>query len=91
MKYFAAIQMVRDAGKIETNKQDHVAFLERMAAAGRIALRGRFIDGSGGLTIFKAESLEEARRMAEDDPYVRNGARSLELHEWNMTPTPDDK
>ena len=90
MKYFAAIQSIRDAEKIEANKQDHVDFLERMAAAGKIALRGRFIDGSGGLTIFRADSLEEARCMAEEDPYVRSGARSLTLHEWNMTPNIDE-
>jgi uncharacterized protein len=91
MKYFAAIQSIRDLEKMEATKKEHVEFLEQMATAGKIALRGRFIDGTGGLTIFKAETLEEAQRMAEDDPYVRSGARKLELHEWNMTPKFDEQ
>jgi uncharacterized protein len=86
MKYFAAIQTIRDLSQIEPNKVAHVDFLERLAADGTIVLRGRFIDGSGGLTIFRAPSLEEARTIAESDPYVRAGARHLDLHEWNMTP-----
>jgi uncharacterized protein len=89
MRYFAAIQSIRDPEKIEANKSQHVEFLERMVARGKIALRGRFTDGSGGLTIFRAESLEEARELAEDDPYVRVGARHLELHEWDMKPKVD--
>jgi uncharacterized protein YciI len=31
-----------------------------------------------------AESMEEARKIAESDPYVALGARTLELYEWDM-------
>jgi len=31
-----------------------------------------------------AESLDEAKKLAESDPYVSSGARVLELYEWDM-------
>lgn len=84
MKLFAAIQTVLDAAKGEAYKQAHVEFLESLVADGRIFARGRFLDGSGGLTIFEARSLEDARKAAESDPYVIHGVRRLEIHEWDM-------
>jgi uncharacterized protein len=90
MKYFAAMQTIRDPNQIEGNKVAHVEFLERMFGEGKIALRGRFADGSGGLTIFQAETLEEARAIAESDPYVVAGARHLDLREWAMRPSVEE-
>lgn len=84
MKFFAAIQTVLDAAKGEKYAKEHVEFLERLVADGRIFARGRFPDGSGGLTIFEAESIEDARKAAESDPYVIHGVRRLEIHEWAM-------
>lgn len=84
MKFFAAIQFVLDANKGERYKQDHVEFLEKGVAEGRIFARGRFPDGSGGLTIVEAPSLDEAKTYAESDPYVVHGVRRLEVHEWAM-------
>jgi uncharacterized protein len=91
MKYFAAFQTVLDGEKAEASRLEHLEFLERMLAEGRIYLRGRFTDGSGGLTIFRAEAINEARKIAEGDPYVSGGARRLELHEWEMKPRPDEE
>ncbi len=84
MKYFAAFLPMRDPGKSQGLRPAHVEFLDRKQREGAIFARGRFSDGAGGLVIYRAESLEEARKIAESDPYVKNGARSLELHEWEM-------
>ena len=37
-----------------------------------------------GLTILRAASAEEARAIAEADPFVVNGLRSFELREWTV-------
>jgi uncharacterized protein YciI len=84
VKYFAAIQTVLDIRKMEVHRQSHVDFLAKMVTDGHIYSRGKFPDGSGGLTIYQAESLDEARKFAEADPYVIHGVRHLELHEWAM-------
>lgn len=89
MKYFAAIQSILDVEKVEAVRPAHIEYLERMVAEQRIHLRGRFPDGSGGLTIYRADTLEDARILAENDPFVASGARRVDLHEWDMKPRPD--
>jgi uncharacterized protein YciI len=88
MKYFAAIQSILDGDKIEAARPSHLAYLDRMLADGHIHLRGRFPDGTGGLTIYRAETLEAARALADNDPFVTTGARRVDLHEWDMKPRP---
>ena len=84
MKYFAALSIMRDPKKSQDLRAQHLEFLGQMEKEGKIFARGRFADGAGGLIIYKAESFEDARKIAESDPYVTSGARGLELHEWEM-------
>jgi hypothetical protein len=84
MKYFAAFLRMNNQAKSQELRPQHLDFLKQGEQEGKIFARGRFEDGAGGLVIYRAESLAEARNIAESDPYVRSGARSLELHEWDM-------
>jgi uncharacterized protein YciI len=84
MKYFAAFLKMQDPGKNQDLRPQHLEFLDRESKQGRVFARGRFTDGAGGMVIYVAPSLEEAQKIASSDPYVRNGARSLEIHEWDM-------
>ncbi len=86
MKYFAAILPIKDSEKNRLLRPQHLEFLAGAEQEGKIFARGRFADGTGGLVIYIADSIEEARRIAEGDPYVQSGARGLELHEWEMVP-----
>jgi uncharacterized protein YciI len=65
-------------------RPQHLEYLEALSEQGKIFAKGPFVDGSGGLVVYKADSLEEARQLAQKDPYVTEGVRRLELHEWNM-------
>jgi uncharacterized protein YciI len=83
LSYFAAILHME---KPELNAQfrdQHLDFLASLDEAGKIFARGPFVDGTGGMVIYIADSLEEAKELAEKDPYVVQGVRRLELHEWN--------
>jgi uncharacterized protein len=84
MKYFAALLNMKDQEKNAKFRQQHVDFLVENERKGKIFARGRFNDGAGGLVIYMAESTEEALQLAKGDPYVANGVRELELHEWDM-------
>jgi uncharacterized protein len=84
MKYFAAFLSIGDASKSQEYRPRHLEFLERGEREGTIFARGRFVDGAGGLIIYRAETLENAQQIAEHDPYVSSGARKLEMHEWDM-------
>jgi len=85
MKYFAAFLSMRDPEKSQNLRAQHLEYLARREGEGKIFARGRFVDGAGGLVIYQAKTLEEARQIAGADPYVTSGARELDLHEWEMT------
>jgi len=84
VKYFAAFLPMLDEKKSQALRPHHLDHLASAFQQGRIFAYGRFVDGSGGLIIYKANSLEEATKLAQGDPYVANGARGLEIHEWEM-------
>jgi uncharacterized protein YciI len=84
MKYFAAFLKMQDTVKSQDLRPDHIRFLDETDRAGKIFARGRFTDGAGGLVVYVAETLEEATRIAQGDPYIASGARTLDIHEWDM-------
>jgi hypothetical protein len=84
MKYFAVLLPMKDEEKSQVYRPEHLAYLEKMRKEGKLVANGRFTDGSGGLVIYQAESLAQAKEYAENDPYVQKGARGCEVHEWEM-------
>ena len=84
MKYFAAFLMMKDIEKNTSYRQQHMDFLTENEKEGKIFARGRFSDNSGGMVIYIASSFEEAEKIAKSDPLVTSGARTLDLHEWEM-------
>lgn len=85
MKYFAAFLEMIDPVKNEELRPQHLDYLQKRKEEGKVFARGPFADDSGGLVIYKAETYEEAKKMAEEDPYVVHGVRKLNLREWNMS------
>ena len=84
MKYFAAFLKMKDEIKSKKHRQAHLDFIEDMVGQNHLFSYGRLTDGSGGLLIYQAESLEQATDLANLDPYVELGARELSIHEWVM-------
>ncbi len=61
----------------------HLDYLNKLFVEGKVVMAGPFTDKRGGMVIYKAESWEEAKQLAEADPAVTSGARTLELREWS--------
>lgn len=67
---------------------DHLAYQRDLEVAGNLAFAGPMSDDSGemmlgtGLIVYRADSLEHARRLAEGDPMHQSGARSFRLRRW---------
>ncbi|WP_370230888.1 YciI family protein [Cognatishimia sp.] len=67
---------------------EHLAYQAEQEAAGRLFMAGPMSDETGeqmqgvGLIIYRAESLEHARALAEDDPMHAKGARRFTLQRW---------
>lgn len=67
---------------------DHLAYQAELEALGALAFAGPMSDETGalmegiGLIIYRAESFEAAKVMAEADPMHARGARSYVLRKW---------
>lgn len=60
----------------------HLAYLADWRRQHKVIMAGPFVDGSGGLVIWSADTPDEARQLAQEDPVVASGARELTLIEW---------
>ncbi len=65
-------------------QEAHMAHIRKMAESGKLILAGPFADDGDlrGLFIFRTDSPEEAKALAEQDPSVRAGRLRLEWHPW---------
>ena len=66
---------------------EHLAYQKKMEAAGSLFLAGPLSDESGeemsgGMIVYRAASLEEARQMANADPMHESEARRFTLRRW---------
>ena len=64
---------------------EHADFVDDLVARGIMVMGGPFSDHSGGLTLYEGVSEDEARTIAERDPWVANGVVVLEeVRSWNV-------
>lgn len=72
------------------HRQAHLQRLEALARQGRLIVAGPFTDRTGSLILIEADSLEDATRFANEDPYVVHGVfQRVEVHPFNpVLPTP---
>jgi uncharacterized protein len=57
----------------------HVRHLAALDDAGQLVLCGPYIGEAGGIVIVRADSLAQARQIAESDPFISQGYKSYEL------------
>ncbi|MEM6445982.1 MAG: YciI family protein [Cyanobacteria bacterium J06642_2] len=60
----------------------HKAYVRKLNESGHSARTGYWAEMGGGMLLFQADSLEEARRIIARDPLVISGCVEYELHEW---------
>jgi uncharacterized protein len=82
MALFVAVQQTTSPEKMQEALPRHLEFLKKTRDQGNMWVTGPFTDGSGGMTIYQADSLEEATRLANEDPFVKEGVARIEIHEW---------
>jgi uncharacterized protein YciI len=77
------------AADVEHHLEAHLAWLLELEAAGMVFLSGPLISGPGvgpgsGVTVLRASSAERARAIAEADPFVAAGLRTVEVFGWRV-------
>ena len=60
----------------------HKAYVRQLIARGHKAKTGYWGELGGGMLLFEANSLPEARAIVAQDPLVVNNCVKYELHEW---------
>lgn len=61
----------------------HQQFLENLRSQERNELSGPFGDKSGGAYLLRAESMDEALKIAHSDPAHTSGGWDVTLYEWH--------
>lgn len=63
----------------------HLERLKNLDKQGKLILAGPFKDKTGSLIVLEAESLEDAKRFAHDDPYTKHGIfQQVEVHPFEQ-------
>src|SRR3954470_9369598 len=73
-----------DSPERKLNHEQHVAYIDRMQAEGKLLLYGPIGDGGDlrGMYVFKAASLEQAREWADSEPSVKIGMIEMRVYAW---------
>ncbi|MEL6609374.1 MAG: YciI family protein [Pseudomonadota bacterium] len=77
-----------DMDLVKATLPAHLAYQKELEAAGVLVMAGPVSDASGemmeaeGMVIYRAESLEAARAIADRDPMHEAGARSYTVRKW---------
>lgn len=87
MLYVAMLTII-DADLNAKARPAHLDYLDKLYKENKVVMAGPFADKKGGMVIYRADSPEEAKALAETDPVVAEGARTLELREWNALQFP---
>jgi uncharacterized protein len=63
----------------------HFRYLQHLLEEGRLVLAGPSLGPVFGISIFEAETEEEARRIVANDPAVSSGLQTAELSPYRVS------
>jgi uncharacterized protein YciI len=85
MRWFVKIEKgVVDKATFDRFVPAHKDYIKSLITRGYQAKTGYWAEFGGGMLLFQANSLEEARAIVAHDPLIQNGCVEYELHEWRI-------
>ena len=65
-------------------QKGHMENIQKMASSGHLAIAGPFGDDGNwrGIFIFKTKTIKETKRLVEEDPMIKAGWLTYEIHPW---------
>ncbi|WKZ38343.1 MAG: YciI family protein [Anaerolineales bacterium] len=63
----------------------HFQYMTRLEAEEKLVLGGGFTDDSGAMGMLFVSDLEEAREIIENDPAIKEGIVTAQLHPYFVT------
>lgn len=83
-KLFVRIDYKNNEKKVDANDyKAHIDYLENIAAE-RFFIGGGFENEKGGMIIFKANNLREAKEITKNDPIIKRGFYTFKIYRWNL-------
>lgn len=86
--YAATSTPAKEPQDVKAALPDHLAYQAQLERAGALAFAGPMSDETGehmqglGLIIYRADSLEAAKTLADADPMHKSGARTYSIRRW---------
>ena len=63
----------------------HADYVDALIEQGTFVMGGPFADSSGSMSLWEGVDIEEARRIIDEDPFMKNGVFELEeVREWDV-------
>lgn len=84
MWYLVQRRSTRPREEWTVTLEQHLAWMKRQHEAGTIIMSGPTRDRKMGMYLIRAESRQEAERIAASDPYTEAGFCSFEIFEWEI-------
>jgi uncharacterized protein YciI len=74
----------QDSVTVQKLQEGHMANISKMAEMKKLAIAGPFLDEGlwRGIFILNVETAEEAKQLIDNDPAVKAGRLSYEIHPW---------
>ena len=88
--YVVLTKPAGDMDAVKEHLREHLDYQLELESKGAMFAAGPFADDEEqawegeGMVILRADSLEEARSMAENDPMHKSGARTFRLRPWML-------
>ena len=83
MPWFVKIEQgIVDKSVFDQYVPAHLAYVNGLIQQGYRAKTGYWRERGGGMLLFQASDLSEAKAIIAQDPLVKNGCIHYELHEW---------
>lgn len=75
---------VEDKAKRDELMKGHFGMINRLAAEGKLIVAGPFMNGGDfrGIYLFDVRTIEEAQKLTETDPSIKEGYFKVEFIKW---------
>ena len=83
MPWFVKIETgIVDKATFDQHVPAHKDYVRDLIAKGHQARTGYWAEFGGGMLLFQADSLADAKAIVQADPLIQNSCVDYELHEW---------
>ncbi|MGQ0829138.1 MAG: YciI family protein [Bacteroidota bacterium] len=74
----------QDSATVSEIQKQHIAHLDKMDADGKLCMAGPLMEDGDirGICVYYTATKEEAEKLAKEDPAVKAGRLTVEIHPW---------